>query len=500
MCVWQESWPLHAKEVSLVSPNLFVDVNDPIYDYLSMRERYSELRDLPQCSFPVSKLSNEDIRVMTERDLIEPVSTEDIPKGCVGLVFCVAEESKTRRRLVHDTLTPNVELSEDPSVSFTPIPELLKQANRFKYACTFDFSSYYYQFELAPEVRSFFAFKVGDLFYRMKRLPMGFKLACKMAQLASKFLSENPFDVRVEVYIDNIMFLGNDREEVARAREYFLEKCKRYNVTLSEDSGVQTFAVFRGIHFDLSSHTVALKESYPVQFRSLDFSVTQTWAWWRSTIGKVIYALQILQVPLCRIFLLLKLLAKNVLTNPSKKMCVSDAIRKQATSISQVIAKNTPRPVYEENVDTKILITDAALSTQMWGSVLVTQSKVLLASGYLESVESINVAELEAVQKSIVRFNLRVHTLRVLSDNASTIFWLKNGWAPHFYANTILQRIFVHVKRIFPLYVPSGLNPADPLSRNSDLQQVHIDFVEFVRRTGFTVSWGGGGWTPKPLS
>jgi hypothetical protein len=288
-----------------------------------------------------------------------------------------------RRRLVHDTLTPNVEISTDPSVAFTSITELMSRVNQFSYAATFDFSSFYYQFGLGPRVRKYFSFRVGNKYYCMNRLPMGFKMACAMAQKVSKFLSRSPFDVKVEVYIDNVMILGKSREVVEQARLYFLARCERYGVQLSEDSGTQTHAIFRGMSFDFVARTVCLKPTYVEYFEKCDMKSLTTWADWRSHIGKVVYASQVLQIPMCRIFVLLKLLSRNVLTNPTARVDPTHSVMSNCKSMNEIIAKNTPRHVYEENVDTKILVTDAALSTGMWGAVLITNAKVYYASGAL---------------------------------------------------------------------------------------------------------------------
>jgi hypothetical protein len=430
--------------------------------------------------------------------LISEISLEDIPIGCVGVVFCVAEESKQRRRLVHDTLTPNVEISADPSVRFTPVSELRSRVNQFNYAATFDFSSFYYQFGLGPKVRKYFSFRVGKKFYCMNRLPMGFKMACAIAQKVSTFLSRSPFDVKVEVYIDNVMILGKCKEVVEQARLYFIERCAKYGVQLSENSGTHTSAIFRGMMFDFAARTVSLKPEYALYFAKCDPTQLSTWSDWRSYIGKVVYATQVLQIPLCRIFVLLKLLSQNVLRNPNEKITPTHSVVEVVSSMNQIIAKNVPRKVYEESVCTKILVTDAALSTGMWGAILITDAKVFYASGKLclsYQDRSINVAELEAVKCAIDIFKLKDRTLRVLTDNASTMFWLKATWSPVFWANALLQSIFSKVNRVFPLYVPSLLNPADPLSRDTPLEQHHVEFVQFLRRTALAASWGGGGLT-----
>jgi hypothetical protein len=493
----QMLWPLHAKPVSLIDDALFAEIGDDIFRFLWDDNAYWELLSSPPCKFPSSTISDADVHLLIERNLISEIALDEIPTGCVGIVFCVAENSKMRRRLVHDTLTPNVEISTDPSVSFTPVSELMSRVNQFNYVATFDFSSFYYQFGLGPRVRKYFSFRVGNKYYCMNRLPMGFKMACAIAQKVSTFLSTSPYDVKVEVYIDNVMILGKCKEVVEQARLYFLARCEKYGVQLSEDSGTQTSAVFRGMLFDFVARTVCLKPAYVDYFEKCNLNTLTTWADWRSHIGKVVYAAQVLQIPMCRIYLLLKLLSQNVLTNPTAKVDPTHSVMSNCKSMNEIIAKNTPRRVYEESVDTKIVVTDAALSTGKWGAILISNAKVYYASGDLSLLSyencSINVAELEAVKKACEVFGLRERTLRVLTDNASTLFWLRATWSPVFQANSLLQSIFARVNRVFVLYVPSGLNPADPLSRDAPLSPLHAEFVLFLRRTAVAARWGGGG-------
>jgi hypothetical protein len=196
-------WPLHAKPVHLIDAALFAEIGDDLlFRFLWDENSYAELLASPPCTFPQSTLSEEDVNLLLANGLASEIALETIPTGCVGIVFCVAETSKCRRRLVHDTLTPNVEISVDPSVKFTAVSELQSRVNEYRFAATFDFSSFYYQFGLAPGVRKFFSFRVNDKYFCMNRLPMGFKLACAMAQKVSSFLARSPFDVKVEVYVD----------------------------------------------------------------------------------------------------------------------------------------------------------------------------------------------------------------------------------------------------------------------------------------------------------
>ena len=98
----------------------------------------------------------------------------------------------------------------------------------------FDFASYYDQFKLARAIIAFFCFlgRNGETF-ALNRLPMGFTLACAIAQATTWQLLN--FECRSKVFtcIDNVAFAGTP-EDVAHDVKLFLSRCLACNATLND--------------------------------------------------------------------------------------------------------------------------------------------------------------------------------------------------------------------------------------------------------------------------
>ena len=98
----------------------------------------------------------------------------------------------------------------------------------------FDFASYYDQFKLGEEVSSHFCFKGRDNeVYALSRLPMGFSLACAIAQSATWQILNFPKQSTPFTCIDNVAFAGTV-EEVWHDVKHFLQRCCQVKATLND--------------------------------------------------------------------------------------------------------------------------------------------------------------------------------------------------------------------------------------------------------------------------
>lgn len=98
----------------------------------------------------------------------------------------------------------------------------------------FDFMAYYDQFALDPEVAAFFCFIGHDnLTYALSRMPMGFTLACAIAQGATWQLLNFERRSTVVTCIDNVAFAGKP-EDVLHDVRSFLQRCHSVCATLNE--------------------------------------------------------------------------------------------------------------------------------------------------------------------------------------------------------------------------------------------------------------------------
>ena len=107
----------------------------------------------------------------------------------------------------------------------------------------FDFAAFYDQFALAPDVSASFCFKDRtDQTCSLTRLPMGFTLACAIAQATTWQLLN--FDRRSSVFtcIDNVAFAGSV-SCVTHDVLLFLERCLSVSATLNDHSADSLRAV-----------------------------------------------------------------------------------------------------------------------------------------------------------------------------------------------------------------------------------------------------------------
>eukprot|EP00758_Cryptobia_borreli_P014390 Tbor_TRINITY_DN5916_c0_g7::TRINITY_DN5916_c0_g7_i1::g.19518::m.19518 len=92
----------------------------------------------------------------------------------------------------------------------------------------------YDQFELAPEVRPYFAFLGRNKqILALNHLPMGLSGACAVAQATTWQLLNFTRRASAITYIDNVAFCGS-RENVLADVKCFLGRCKAANATLNE--------------------------------------------------------------------------------------------------------------------------------------------------------------------------------------------------------------------------------------------------------------------------
>jgi hypothetical protein len=104
-----------------------------------------------------------------------------------------------------------------------------------RYALQFDAAAFNDQFALALDVSEYFCFRSGGKSWRHTALPIGFRPACSVAQAAMMTLADvNVPGVSTFVYIDNVLFTGDDAACVLAAGAEFRRRCAAASVTVNE--------------------------------------------------------------------------------------------------------------------------------------------------------------------------------------------------------------------------------------------------------------------------
>jgi hypothetical protein len=163
-------------------------------------------------------LTEKEIRQLFEDDFMELV-----PAGVMilGVVRCykLLELLKARYRLINWTYTAN--LDNDPAKNYVSLPSLgdtRTLVHRGSCAFSVDVEAAFNQFELHPLVRQYFCVRVPykgkEVWMRLKRMPMGWRPACRLTQCATRLLTKG-FFCHNEVYIDGICGVGEQDRLVA---------------------------------------------------------------------------------------------------------------------------------------------------------------------------------------------------------------------------------------------------------------------------------------------
>jgi hypothetical protein len=169
-----------------------------------------------------------------------------------------------RDRVINETVTINALTTGTANLPTIPnIIELLAHPSA-TYHHSFDFKSWFHQFELDESVRDWFQSTARDgRTIRLKRLAMGQRQSVDVAQnfalaIAQLALDSFEVDVAAVIYVDNIIFLG-DRGDVNLVATKFKEICVEVNATIGDETEGQS-GCFVGLQFDLFSKVYGLSD------------------------------------------------------------------------------------------------------------------------------------------------------------------------------------------------------------------------------------------------
>jgi len=264
-------------------------------------------RDLPRrTSARPASITAADEEVMRAIQRYEAIERADV-SGWAN-VFSVVELAKHRRRHILEPLLNDVLLAADFDPVLLPTFRTIRQGLG-RHAVQFDAAAFYDQFPLSPEVSAFFSLSTSTGTWRFARLPMGFRPACSIAQEAMQVLAAvNVPGVTAFVYIDNVLFTGDNEEDVIRAGEIFKARCASANVTLNDPEINDPPHVFDflGVNYNLEDRTARNTEKTISKLQAAQdiitggspFSLRQVAA----IFGILFYAQSVVPLPLHQFF------------------------------------------------------------------------------------------------------------------------------------------------------------------------------------------------------
>jgi len=437
------------------------------------------------------------------------------------LPFKVAEPHKNRCRAIFDCNLNSI-FKDTPKYHLKSKTEIRRGLNSnlsdFIFL-QFDFKSFYDQILLSKKVRKYFGFQGhNNLFYVLKLLPMGFRLAVACAQSIMWALLNFKKDDRVMIAtcIDNVCFAG-PREDVYKAATRFLERVEKCNFTLhgfekekftplSEEKRRSVLKKledvnpeFLGEKYNLVEKTRAISkktvDKLEVVWSAIGPHLFQksrkiTHRQFFCLIGIVVYASDVLDIKTHTFFNLfrkIRILCEKLSTN---KLLWDAPLAMELTRVEfekmekwvTIILKNNPVgllrgrkeiPTMEDAMADIFIVTDA--SKDGWGAIFFDKSKkfthfrqgIWPRGDYRASSK----AEPLGIEKTIKqeRDELKGKRIVILTDHENLVFASRALFVHSFYYNKILTYLEQIKKedntQVFIYYVKGKNNNADGVSR-----------------------------------
>jgi hypothetical protein len=211
-------------------------------------------------------LSEADIDALVDHDVIKQVRRSDV-RGWIKM-FTVPEWFKQRKRVIMWTKDINDLLGKElsPKVRFPSKLDIRGFSQRGKFFAALDFAGYYHQFSLADEVAKRHCIRRNGKFYCVIVGPTGQRQMVEVACACTSMLLDFP-DKRcfTDSVIDNVIFVGDTREDVLHDMRIFVERCRVANVIINEVSAtdgdehleqlIVTSGDWCGVHIDMEDKT-----------------------------------------------------------------------------------------------------------------------------------------------------------------------------------------------------------------------------------------------------
>ena len=252
---------------------------------------------------------------MIDHGLVEPVEYADC-KGSV-VIFKVLELFKERFRLIQHPKEHNEKLPPAPKVTFNSTETRRQSVHLGTHAADRDVASYYHHFLLAVLVRNFFCARLpmADGKTQLVRLRLGPTGQSHMVYVAVAVMNAIlDFDRRstyTDSHIDNILFIGSYKD-VYHDLVQVIQRCESINIQLNDPtpdliSLVKTNVEWCGMVLDLSNKSVCMTKK-SMDKLALSWSGREGWTWqgFAAHIGLLWWSMQILKIPACRFFEVLR--------------------------------------------------------------------------------------------------------------------------------------------------------------------------------------------------
>ena len=396
--------PLHAKPVArTIDRKRLSDLAHkcqlgPAWDaasaFLTNTSIYENMAPPQRAGCGRCSLLDNDIVLLQKVQKIVPIDSRDARGYCN--TFCRVEAHKNRRRWIVEPLLNDNIADETAATALSSRADVRRHAASpdSAIAQTEDFASFYDQFELDPAVRPYYCFvdRHGRC-WALTVLPMGCRISCRIAQLASTVLARTAIaqvgkPLAYDVYIDNVEFLGATDAVAAVAVRYHAI-CADVGAVLNDTDGLQLDYEFIGEAFDLRMRTRRLakhpKEKVEAAIKAFQAYGCPTPRRLAAFVGLLLFASEVLALNVAAHFRLLwvyRQLARRIglgeisWNSPLPPLYPSVADDLYAWLLDAL--DNRPVPAVDDRAPTLYMMTDASVhgyGAVVWGDTVRTIAK-----------------------------------------------------------------------------------------------------------------------------
>jgi len=248
-------------------------------EFLSLFLPNIDLLDLKRCK-PYSRKMKRHLQTMLGCKLVE-VADEDELLACMT-VFLVRKKNG-RGRFIQNCKRLNDLQRKPESMGLPLIKEVIEWILNQKYANQTDGVGFFYQFELARSISPYFGMRLAGIRGHMitavmRRLPMGWKFAPRIAQQVINSVMKG----LGLGWVDNMIIGAQSKEEFEDKKRELARRLQRYNIQVDKDplemEPLTTLEAL-GIQFDLAERRYRMEPKWIEKRRAvLEKAVNADWA------------------------------------------------------------------------------------------------------------------------------------------------------------------------------------------------------------------------------
>ena len=443
-------------------------------------------------------LSVDDVQTVLRTGLFERIARKDVRQW--AKMWALPEAKKQRRRLILWPSTVNARWRPVSKQYGSEIVDCLEHMDIERYFVPLDMSAAFFQIEMPPAIRRYYAVHTAVGPICITRLPMGVSFAPELLQLLLKIavstdkpVSEHSLDLTA-VHIDNVLLSSTHQPSVDAAVVRLKTTLQQWGGTIDVDRDAiisDSRGLFCGAEFDTKRHVFRVKQSSVAKL--LHPAQVTTIASHRENVSRLLYASRILRLPMADYYYILKWTRRLYSSIANGKVQVDeklprlwDTARSEYQAWHKRVAENEwtshPKATEQARAKTVFLMTDASL--EGWGAVLVKPGQEpQVFKGVWEKRHAPK--EMTTLEMRALRMALRVaqphiaqaRNLALVADNTAVKAVLRKGAAHSCSLNRELATVIGLMPRkalIYAYYVPTDVMPADEPSRGRPLDRAKL--------------------------